>query len=382
MFAGFSMALLGLAAVTGRVDAQLRTEARGYAGMGDAAADLEFAPRALLTLHGPQLDATAAYAPVLVLHPTRSATPDVLHRGEGHLAWREPDTTFNLGELAAYGTQTFWLVAAPASSSTSLPRMDLLPSSRTLPVISTLTSADVEHRFNDRVRASLGASFQYGGGLDLVAREELPIQRTPRGFAELDWDIGRDHHTLGTRAEGEQTRFVPGPQLRAGKAVERLTLHLEEPTSLMLEGGVGGLDSDAPGSSRTVPAAAIALHHRTPSLGRPVIATVSAQLGPYIDRLSEEGYLRAEGRVAVGVEPMHLLRVGLTAGMGRPVDSPTRGDELYQSAELLAEYSLTHAFAFAGGLRAARQRMPTDREATALWGAFASVTVTEEVLEP
>lgn len=379
MLAPIASVLLALASADlgARLDAQLRSEARGWASELDQGADLELAPRGTLALRQVPFTAALAYAPDLVLHPTASVSPDILHRLEAGFAWREREVGFTASEFASYGTQTFWFTPDPAQTATG--RMDLLPGVRTVAVASTTTVATLDGHLTRHVRGLLGGWFVFGGGLDDAARRQLPLERSPHLNGALDWTLG-ERDALGTRAAAEQNVQIPGTTSRLGELTASLT-HRFEGSTLALEGGAGALDGSAQ-PSRVVPAASISFDHELHDIDRLLTGSASLQLGPTIDRLSGEGYLRGQGQLALTWNLERLMKLTARVAEGVPVDSPTRGNELFQTAELNGEYAYSREAAFSAGLRGTRQRLPADTRALALWGAFINVTVREEVLTP
>jgi hypothetical protein len=210
--------------VAGTLDASdsARVYAREATAGGDAAMDVENAPRLALSLDWPTAALELEYMPRLFWSDVGGpeASPALLlHTGAVRLSSRRERLRIAIAQTFAIGDQSFARLSFDRQLGPGGSEAELVPGFSVVRIIEAQTSASLRYAWSRRVSTELRPSLGVSGGENAAAQAVLPRQQTARVEALLDYRSSlRD--TLTTEASFERADISNGYDHRITSLME------------------------------------------------------------------------------------------------------------------------------------------------------------------
>lgn len=295
--------------------------------------DLEWAPRAELTLGGDNSTFFAQYAPTLIWREPQLGGRFVpLHRARLAFGHRWQRVTLALSQDGAYGVADIGSLRDP-DVATSVAEVQTVG---TVPYVRSATLLALDTRPTDRFSLSFLGGFNLSGSTELS--DVLPLQWGPTGAVRGRLGFTRTDG-LTTTAQVNQATFVTGAEQFIALLTETWDRQLSR-TVLFTLGAGAALTREVvvdplqgiPGTFlETLPVGTASLGWTDTLKGHPLRVDSSLRVAPFADRFTGNVYERAEVRVQGEWRPdrLWLVRVSTGGALALPLGAAQQaGDRL------------------------------------------------------
>lgn len=315
-----------------RSDVRTRTALPGDLGAG-VTGDLEWVPRAEVTLGGENSTFFAQYSPTLIWRePQMGGRFIPLHRARLALGHRWQRATLLLSQDGAYGVADVGSLRDP-DVPTSVAEVQTVG---TVPYVRSATLFALDTRPTDRFSLSFLGGFNVSGSTELS--DVLPLQWGPTGAVRGRIGFTRQDG-LTTAAQVHQATFVTGAQQLITLLTETWDRQLSRTVLLNLGAGaaltrevVVDPRQGIPGTFMEIlPVGTASLGWRDTLRGHPLRLDTSLRVAPFADRFTGHVYERAELRVQGEWRPdrLWLVRASTGGALALPIGAAQQaGDRL------------------------------------------------------
>ena len=325
--------------------------------------DAEMTPEARLTVASRRLRLSLAYLPRLTAWDlnNQGIKPLLLHGASVSAGWREHTTELTLREDAAYGGMGFAaltaLPGASGASSSSSPRLDVIPTAGTIQYASSTTTFGSRTELR-RLTLATHVGYQMSGGADAESRASIPWQRGPLADASAEVAVTRKDRAV-TTVSGVLSSFTSGSEILLLEETEGLRHRFASSTDGELLAGVSEARtrpfSTAAFDHTTYPVAEASLEHRIPFAEDRFLVRATLRVGPVVNRLlglvDERVQARFEGRWS---NWPYGARLTLSAAQSVPAGDLTA--ITLGQGEVSFQYNLSEAVTIDLGVRELAQR--------------------------